>query len=156
MNMNKPSDEILKQGRNRSWLLVNQEKKINFELIQKQIRTVAYDFIKKAKTKYISNLSNDEIQALKELKNDRSIVILRADKGNAIVIMDKKDYMNKVKEILNDQRKFISIKEDESTIDETIINRRLASLKKDKKISVKEYEHLFYLGKLDSSVILYS
>jgi len=64
------------------------------------------------------------------LKEDRSIVILRADKGNAIVIMDKIDYMNEVKELLNDQGKFCSVKEDESASDENIINRRLAKLKK--------------------------
>jgi len=76
------------------------------------------------------------------LKEDRSIVILRADKGNAIVIMDKIDYMNEVKELLNDQGKFCSVKEDELASDENIINRRLAKLKNDKKIFINEYNHL--------------
>ncbi len=76
------------------------------------------------------------------MKEDRSIGILRADKGNAIVIMDKIDYMNEVKELLNDQGKFCSVKEDELASDENIINRRLAKLKNDKKIFINEYNHL--------------
>ncbi|CAF1534379.1 unnamed protein product, partial [Rotaria sordida] len=73
----------------------------------------------------------DEIKALKELKEDRSIIILRADKGNAVVIMNKLDYMNKVEELLEDQNKFCPVKKDESANDENLINRRFAQLKKD-------------------------
>jgi hypothetical protein len=123
-----------------------EEKKLDWRNIQNQIKIAANEFINKVKTKYISNLSKEEQEAIKELKEDRSIVILRADKGNAIVIMNKIDYMNKVKELLNDQDKFISIKEDESASDESIINRRLMKLKKDKKITIKEYNHLVTSG----------
>ncbi|CAF1540560.1 unnamed protein product, partial [Rotaria sordida] len=122
------------------------EKKIDWGKIREDIKIVAHEYIKKAKTKYIYNLSIDEIKALKELKEDRSIIILRADKGNAVVIMNKLDYMNKVKELLEDQNKFCPVKNDESANDENLINRRLAQLKKDKKISDKEYNYLFTSG----------
>ena len=36
-----------------------------------------------------SNLTKDEQQALKRLKNDKNIVILPADKGRVTVVMDK-------------------------------------------------------------------
>ena len=38
------------------------------------------------------NITKKEVQALVELKKDQSRVILTADKGVAIVIMDKEDY----------------------------------------------------------------
>ena len=38
------------------------------------------------------NFTKQEVQALVELKKDQSRVILTADKGVAIVIMDKEDY----------------------------------------------------------------
>ncbi|CAF4293617.1 unnamed protein product [Rotaria sordida] len=107
------------------------EKKIDWGKIREDIKIVAHEYIKKVKIKYIYNLSIDEIKALKELKEDRSIIILRADKGNAVVIMNKLDYMNKVEELLEDQNKFCPVKKDESANDENLINRRFAQLKKD-------------------------
>ena len=43
-----------------------------------------------------SNLTKDERQALKRLKNDEDIVILPADKGRVTVVKDKKDYHDKM------------------------------------------------------------
>ena len=37
------------------------------------------------------NLTKDELDALKRLKNDKDIVISPADKGRVTVVMDKKD-----------------------------------------------------------------
>jgi nitrogen fixation protein FixH len=68
-----------------------EEKKIDWKKLKGNIKIVAQEFLTKAKRKCISNVSEKEIQALKELKEGRSIVILRADKGNAIVIMDKQN-----------------------------------------------------------------
>ena len=49
------------------------------------------------------NITKLEVQALAELKKDQSRVILTADKGVAIVIMDKEDYKEKAKLLLEDQ-----------------------------------------------------
>ena len=48
-----------------------------------------------------SNLSKEQREALKKLKEDESIVILPADKGNATVIMNKEDYEKKMEDILD-------------------------------------------------------
>ena len=42
------------------------------------------------------NLTPKETKALKELKSDNSIKILKADKGNFTVIMDSLDYDTKI------------------------------------------------------------
>ena len=52
--------------------------------------------------KLTPNLSPEESKALKELKNNESIMILPADKGRATVIMDKDDYDRKMVSMLND------------------------------------------------------
>ena len=49
------------------------------------------------------NITKQEVQALVELKKDQSRVILTADKGVAIVIIDKEDYQEKAKALLEDQ-----------------------------------------------------
>ena len=47
-----------------------------------------------------NNLTKDEQQALKRLKNDDNIVILPADKGRVTVVMDKTDYFDKMDALL--------------------------------------------------------
>ena len=59
-----------------------------------------------------SNINREEVQALAELKRDSSKVILTADKGVALVIMDKPDYNTKAQEILNDRKTYKEINTD--------------------------------------------
>jgi len=47
------------------------------------------------------NLMKD---TLKQLKNDKDIVILSADKGCVTVVMDKKDYSDKMNSLVNDKQ----------------------------------------------------
>ena len=49
-----------------------------------------------------SNLSVEEIKALRNLKNCRDIIIKEADKGSAVVVWDSKDYCRDVYRHLND------------------------------------------------------
>jgi len=49
---------------------------------------------------------------LKSLCEDKSIIICRADKGNAVVLMNKKDYLNKMNTILSDKSRFKEIEHD--------------------------------------------
>ena len=51
----------------------------------------------------------EEFKAIKELREDQSRVILTADKGVAMVIMDKKDYMEKALSLLADSNTYRTI-----------------------------------------------
>ena len=48
-----------------------------------------------------SNITREEYKALKELKEDKSRIILTTDKGVALVIMDKAEYNKKAEDVLN-------------------------------------------------------
>ena len=48
-----------------------------------------------------SNITREENKALKELKMDKSRIILDADKGVALVIINKADYNKNSEELLN-------------------------------------------------------
>ena len=50
--------------------------------------------------KKIRNICDEECSVLKTLKNNNNIIICRADKGNCIVVLNEKDYIEKVEEIL--------------------------------------------------------
>ena len=52
------------------------------------------------KYKFIPNLS-PEILALKQLRNDKTIVIKKADKGSNVVIMNRDDYIAEVERQIN-------------------------------------------------------
>ena len=48
-----------------------------------------------------SNLIKAQSQALRELKGNRDHIVLTVDKGVAMVIMDRQDYISKSKHLLN-------------------------------------------------------
>ena len=49
------------------------------------------------------------MDAIKELKRNKDLVITRPDKGNGVVILARKDYVEKMKPILDDRTKFDQI-----------------------------------------------
>ena len=53
-----------------------------------------------------SNLKKEEIQAIRILRSDKSVVILPADKGNVTVKMDRDNYDHKIDSLLSDQTYF--------------------------------------------------
>ena len=47
-----------------------------------------------------SNIGRAECKAMKQLKRNKSRIVLTANKGMAMVVMDKQDYMEKAKNLL--------------------------------------------------------
>ena len=56
---------------------------------------------------------------LKKVKTDRSIVVLRPDKGNSAVVLDQIEYDNAIKEIISDKTKFKELFQDATIKQET-------------------------------------
>ena len=67
---------------------------------QDATRAEIYGVLKQAKPPKQQNLTREERRALKDLKSDENIVIIRADKGNCTVVMNRTDYHNQVQEML--------------------------------------------------------
>ena len=68
------------------------------------------------------NLTKAQNLALRELKRDRDRIVLTADKGVAMVIMDRQDYINKANHLLN-QNTYKSIAKDHTnSIKNKLIN----------------------------------
>jgi len=62
------------------------------------VRTEVKNAIKRTRLK--SNLTNEEENALRRLKGETSIKILKADKGNATVVLNTTDYMDKLENLI--------------------------------------------------------
>jgi hypothetical protein len=90
----------------------------------------------------IPNLSPDEKDAITNLLNDKSLVISKADKGNAIVILDKQDYIDKANELLNDQNVFKKIPFNKTETREQALIKFLLKLRKANIINEKEYKEM--------------
>ena len=79
----------------------------NQDLLKSQLKNIsysyiyAYDFPKQRRI-----LSREEWTLLNDLRKDDSIIITKPDKGNGIVIVNKLDYINKIKQLVSDKTKF--------------------------------------------------
>ena len=79
------------------------------------IQAVTEDFGKMKPIKcHDNNLSKQERLALKDLQNDTNIVIKKADKGAAIVIMDRDDYVKEATRQLSDPKFYTTTSTDKT------------------------------------------
>ena len=71
------------------------------------------------KDKY-NNITSKERQALYDLKNDKSIVIKGADKGSALMVSDRDDYIKEVEKQLGDSDVSEEVSDDPEPLISTI------------------------------------
>ena len=71
------------------------------EMEATELKGSVCSILKRAKLP-VHNLKKDEKVSLKSLKDCPDIVVLRVDKGNTTVVMDTKDYEQKISELLED------------------------------------------------------
>ena len=93
-----------------------------------------------------SNINKEEVQALVELKRDSSKVILTADKGVALVIMDKPDYNTKAQELLNDRKTYKEINTDPTNKLKTKLLSLLKKIKAEGGIEEQLYKKMYPTG----------
>jgi len=68
-----------------------------------QIRTSTAAILQRACLPSHNNITKEEKKALRYIKKDNSRVIMKADKGNCFVIMDRDEYENKMESLLADR-----------------------------------------------------
>ena len=89
------------------------------------------------------NLNPTQHRALTQLKQDNSRVVLTADKGVAMVIMNQQDYTNKAQTLLQDTNTYKVLKKDPTSQ----LKNKLISLLKDIKqtggFSTNKYKQLY-------------
>ena len=82
----------------------------NKEFVKTRLKNIAYSTYEQTKRQLESNLSLNELNALKQLSRQKDIIIQKADKGNTVVIVDKNTYVDKMNSILKDTSKFQELK----------------------------------------------
>ena len=92
------------------------------------------------------NINREEVQALVELKRDSSKVIIPADKGVTLVIMDKPDYNTKAQDLLNDKKTYKEISTDPTNKLKTKPISLLKKIKADGGIEEQLYKKMYPTG----------
>ena len=83
---------------------------------------------------------------LQNLKRNKSIVILKPDKGNAVVIMDRSVYNQQIYNILSDGTKFSKLSVDPTFTRQTKLQNFLRRIKNFGLFSDSVYEHIYPSG----------
>ena len=106
------------------------------------IRTSTASILHRARLPLHNNISKPERNALKSLKEDDSCLIMKADKGNCFVVMDRSDYNEKMEALLSDQLTYQLVLKSPFANIERELNQRLLDLKKKNKIDELIYRKL--------------
>ena len=88
------------------------------------------------------NFPQAKLKALHNLRKDQDRLVIPVDKGNCTVVMDRKDYDDKVQQMLSDQRTYKVLDKDPTQRTERKLNEKFANLKRDNKISDSLYNKL--------------
>ena len=83
------------------------------------------------------------MESPKKSKNDEKVMILPADKGKCLVVMDREDYINKMEEKLKDETTYKRIEEDPTSKIKEALAKQLDKIKEEKQIDQKNYFRLF-------------
>ena len=93
-----------------------------------------------------TTLSKEEMTAIKQLKADKDRIILTADKGVVLVVMDQKDYIEKAKELLQDPNTYKTITSDPTIKLKNKPINKLKKIKLDTRMDDITYRRMYPTG----------
>ncbi len=88
------------------------------------------------------NTTKDEMKALNNLKKDKSRVVMKADKGNCLVVMDRSEYDEKMKSMLSDRDTYEIVEKPPFRKVERELNAQLLRFKNEQKLNYHTYMKL--------------
>ena len=71
------------------------------ERIKVDLKKICFSSLDRYKFEDKINLTKEEMQVLRDLSSHEYIIIQKADKGNSVVILNKSDYLKRMKEIFD-------------------------------------------------------
>ena len=92
-----------------------------------------------------ANITREEQKAMKELKKDTNRVILTADKGSCLVVMDKEEYIHKAQDLLKENT-YRVIPEDPTNKQKNKLILLLKKIKNEGGINEEKYKNMYPTG----------
>ena len=101
---------------------------------------------------YQEKVKNKDIKILKDLKQDDSLIITRADKSNTVVILEKDDYDSKIETILSDTSTYKKLNSDPTDLYAKRLRKDLEDLKTNGSITPQMYHKFFPRGSVSPRI----
>ena len=92
------------------------------------------------------NLSKGEMAVIKQLRADKDRIILTADKGVVLVFMERKDYIEKAQQLLQDPNTYQTIPTDPTTKLKSRLITKLEKIKLDTRMDDTTYRRMYPNG----------
>ena len=111
-------------------------------------KTAFFVFSRVKRARYtLPQFQTSDINILRELSRDPSVILSLPDKGRGVVLLNREDYLQKMQLILSDESKFSPISNGDiyrlSLQHEDKINRFLRKLKNKGSLSIEQYNSFF-------------
>ena len=106
------------------------------------MRAEAIEELSRKRPPPASNLSKEEWKAMKDLKKDESIMVLPADKGKCLVVMDRAEYIEKMEAKLSDESTYKKLEEDPTDKVKAELAKKLQEVKDKGELDIKTYYRL--------------
>ena len=90
-----------------------------------------------------SNISKEEWRVIKELRANKECLILTADKGVALVVIDKKEYIQKMQLLLEDKNTYRPLKMDPTNKQKNRLINILRSIKSEGRLEDHIYKKMY-------------
>ena len=91
----------------------------------------------KMKERPYNNLTKSERTSMKELSERVGIIITKAEKGGAVVIVDVKDYIKQAERQINNTKNYRKLQEDPTVTNMKFVKNTIERFKKQKLINEK-------------------
>ena len=121
---------------------VFQKSRMDTDFIKTRMKNIALTRFKNY-TPPKSIFSDDELKVIKCLRDDDTIYLIKPDKGNGVVIINRVDYKGRMQDILSDNTKFDLVNNTalkETLSKETKITNLLKELKQNEVISEQQFD----------------
>ena len=92
------------------------------------------------------NISKEEWKAIKELRTDKDCLVLTADKGVVLVVIDKIDYTKKMNQLLEDKNTYRLLKMDPTNKQKNRLINILRRIKSEGRLEESTYKKMYPTG----------
>ena len=123
----------------------------NLDYIQTKIKVLALTSFRNHNANIPQHLSNEELEALKNLSANCKLIIQKADKSNSVALVEKNVHIRHIEKILDDATKFEKIEIKKGIFNfsinyERLTNNYLKSPKKSGSLTTDQYKKIKAIG----------